>query len=108
LSAVAMATLAVAPALVPYLIAMAVFGLGSGLLDVAPAAVVGDIAPERAGTLVAAYQMAGDGGAVVGPLIAGRLADSAGYGAAFGATAGMLAFAALLSLRMPETRRAEQ
>lgn len=102
-SAAAMGLLALVPTLGGYLAALAVFGLGSGLLDVAPAAVVGDVVAGRGGTSVAAFQMAGDGGSVLGPLVAGRLADSLSYGAAFGATAGVLAVAAGLAVRAPET-----
>lgn len=88
-----------------YVVAMALFGLGSGMLDVAPAAVVGDIAGGRSGTTVAAFQMSGDGGAVLGPIIAGALVDSVSYGAAFGATAGVLGVAVVLAIMAPETRR---
>ncbi len=103
-SAGAMTLLAVDETLASYLVAMGLFGFGSGLLDVAPAAVVGDVVGGRSGTTVAAYQMAGDAGSVVGPFAAGALADKASYGAAFGLTAGVLGGAALLALAAPETR----
>jgi MFS family permease len=91
-----------------FLCSMVVFGLGSGLLDVAPGAMLGDVAGGRGGTVVAAYQMAGDIGSFCGPLIAGALADSAGYGAAFGVTAAVLLAAAAAAVRAPETlQRAE-
>ena len=86
-----------------FLVAMAVFGAGSGLLDVAPGAMLGDVIAGRGGTVVAVYQMAGDVGSLAGPLIAGFLADTAGYGSAFGLTAGVLVVAAGLGLRAPET-----
>ena len=88
-----------------YLVAMVLFGFGAGLLQVAPAAVVGDVAGGRSGPTVAAYQMAGDAGAVVGPVLAGGLADSVSYGAAFGVTAGVLGVAVLLAIMARETRR---
>jgi MFS family permease len=59
----------------------------------------------RGGTIVAAFQMTGDLGSVLGPLAAGRLADGAGYGAAFGLTAGVSGLALLLAVFAPETRR---
>jgi MFS family permease len=86
-----------------FLVAMVVFGLGSGLLDVAPGAMLGDVAGGRGGTVVAAYQMAGDVGSLLGPLTAGALADSAGFGAAFGVTAAVLLVAAVSAARAPET-----
>jgi MFS family permease len=96
--------LALVPGLGGYLAALAVFGLGSGLLDVGPAAMVGDILGGQGGTVVASYQMAGDIGAVTGPVTAGYLVDAASYGAAFGAAAGVLGLAAVLGLLAPETR----
>lgn len=106
-SGIAMAVLATVPGLPGYLIAMGLFGVGSGMLDVAPAAVVGDVVGGRGGTVVAAYQMSGDLGTVTGPLVAGKLADAVSFDAAFAATAGVLGLAALLAATAPETRNAE-
>jgi MFS family permease len=108
LSASAMALLAGIETTWAYLLAMAVFGLGSGLLDVAPAAVVGDVVGGRSGTTVAAYQMAGDTGSVIGPIAAGALADNVSYAAAFGLTAGVLGVAAVMAFAAPETRVAPE
>jgi MFS family permease len=96
--------LALLPGLGGYLAALAVFGLGSGLLDVGPAAMIGDILGSRGGTVVASYQMAGDIGTVTGPVTAGYLVDIASYRAAFGLAAGVLGLAAALGLMAPETR----
>ncbi|HET7018872.1 MAG TPA: MFS transporter, partial [Streptosporangiaceae bacterium] len=162
LSAAGMVLLAFVPGVGGFLAAMAALGLGSGMLDVAPAAMIGDLlgkpsparpdsgpsrtdrsseirdqsrpsgwsdagsegdlsvesswsdgsdgsggedvragaASERdagrpgrraastgeqrvGGTVVASYQMAGDVGAVTGPIAVGFLVDSVSYGAAF-------------------------
>jgi MFS transporter, DHA1 family, multidrug resistance protein len=99
-------TLLVLPHSLPlFLAAMAVFGLGSGLLDVAPGAMLGDVAGGRGGTVVAAYQMAGDVGSLSGPVLAGALADSAGFSTAFALTTAVLLAAAVLAFRAPETLR---
>ena len=77
-SAVAMASMAavaVSDSLLVYTVAMALFGAGSAFLSVAPSAAVGDVASGRGGTVVAAFQMTADLGAVIGPLAAGWLAD---------------------------------
>jgi MFS transporter, DHA1 family, multidrug resistance protein len=103
-SAAGLVTLALVPGLGGYLVALAVFGLGSGLLDVGPAAVIGDVLGGQGGTVVASFQMAGDVGAVAGPVTAGYLVDVASYGAAFGLAAGVLAVAAVLGIAAPETR----
>jgi MFS family permease len=88
-----------------FLVAMAVFGLGSGLLSVAPGAMLGDVAGGRGGTAVAAYQMAGDLGSLTGPVLAGALADSAGFSTAFALSTAVLLVAAMIAFRAPETLR---
>jgi DHA1 family multidrug resistance protein-like MFS transporter len=102
-SAAGMAMLALPPSVLLFLAAMVIFGLGSGLLDVAPGAMLGDVVGGRGGTVIATYQMSGDVGSLSGPLIAGALADSTGYGSAFGTTAVVLVGAALVAVRAPET-----
>ncbi len=86
-----------------YVVGLAVLGLGSGLLDVAPGAVVGDLVEGRAGPVFAAYTMSSDIGSVGGPVVAGAIAD-ASYGAAFFSTSGILGVAAALAVMAPETR----
>jgi MFS transporter, DHA1 family, multidrug resistance protein len=65
---------------------------------------IGDILTGRDGTLVASYQMAGDVGAVTGPLAAGFLVDTVSYAAAFWLAAAVLGAAAILGFFAPETR----
>jgi len=104
ISAVGMVMLALLPCPGVYLASLAVAGFGSGLLDVAPAAMIGDIIDRGGGTLVASYQMAGDVGSVVGPVAGGLLVDSSSYAAAFGLAAAVLGGAAALGFVSPETR----
>jgi MFS family permease len=87
-----------------YVVAMALFGAGSAFLSVAPSAAVGDVVAGRGGTVVAAFQMSADLGAVTGPLLAGWLADTYSFGAAFGATAAVLGLALVTTLTSRETR----
>lgn len=96
--------LALLPTLTGCLAGLAVSGLGSGLLDVAPSAMIGDLLRGPGGMLVASYQMAGDAGSVTGPIAAGLLVDSASYDAAFGLGAAVLAVAGLLAVSAPDTR----
>lgn len=102
-SGLGIATLAVFQDLGGYLVGLAILGLGSGMLDVAPGAIVGDLVQGRGGPVFAAYTMSSDVGSVVGPVVAGRIADVS-YGAAFGMTASILGFAALMGVVAPETR----
>ncbi|MDQ1696166.1 MAG: transporter, family, multidrug resistance protein [Frankiaceae bacterium] len=95
--------LALWPSLPGFLIAMGVLGLGSGLLDVAPAAVVGDVVEGRGGPVFAAYSMSSDVANVVGPVAAGAIAETS-YSDAFGLTAAILGGAVLAGIAMPETK----
>jgi MFS family permease len=104
-SLVAGVTLALAGGAPLFLAAMALYGTGSALLGVSSAAVVGDVIAGRGGTPVAAFQMASDAGAFLGPLVAGALADSASFEVAFLASAAVSGLAFLTTLIMPETRR---
>jgi MFS transporter, DHA1 family, multidrug resistance protein len=99
-----MLMLALLPSLPGYLAGLAVAGLGSGLLDVAPAAMMGDLLAGPGGTLVASYQMAGDAGTVTGPVAAGFLVDRASYAAAFELAAAVLGAAAVLAALVRERR----
>jgi DHA1 family multidrug resistance protein-like MFS transporter len=87
-----------------FLVGMALYGAGSALLGVSCAAVVGDVIGGRGGTPVAAFQMASDAGAFIGPLVAGALTDVASFEVAFLATAVVAGLAFATSLVMPETR----
>jgi MFS family permease len=104
LAAASMVVLATSATVPAYVVAMVVFGVGAGFLGVAPGAVVGDLVRGRGGTLVAAFQMAGDLGAVIGPLVAGWLTDTASYSAAWASAAVVLGAGALLAVGAPETR----
>lgn len=82
-----------------------VAGMGSGLVNPPMNAAVADVIGSRArgGTVLAGFQMVADLGAIIGPIVAGALAEVAGYGAAF-AVSGLAALLALgFWLRAPET-----
>ncbi len=103
IAAAAFLALAVNESRPVFLLAMAATGVGAAFVGTAPGAVVGDIMHGRGGRVVAVFQMASDGGAILGPLAAGWLADQASFGAAFVVAAVVLAMATLASIRMPET-----
>jgi MFS family permease len=98
-------TMAIAGGAPLFLAGMALYGVGSALLGVSCAAVVGDVIGGRGGAPVAAFQMASDAGAFLGPLVAGVLADAASFEVAFLATAAVSGLAFLTTLLMPETQR---
>jgi MFS family permease len=88
-----------------FLIASVVAGIGSGLLAPAQQATVADVigSKARGGPVLAAFQMAADIGAVIGPIVAGLLADGLSYAAAFAMTGILAGLAALVWLPAPET-----
>ena len=91
-----------------FLVAMVLYGTGSALLGVSSAAIVGDVIGGRGGTPVAAFQMAADAGAFLGPLVAGALADTASFEVAFLATAAVSGVAFATTVIMPETHRQQR
>ncbi len=72
----------------------ALYALGASTIGTSSMAMVGDVAGKRGGTPVAVFSMTQDIGVVIGPLIAGFIADHAGMSWAF--WAGSLLFAAAL------------
>src|SRR6478609_7650391 len=90
-----------------FLLASTIAGIGSGLLGPAQQAAIADVVGnERSGgKVLAVFQMTQDSGAIVGPVIAGLLADRLGYGWAFGVTGGVLLAAAVGWLLARETFR---
>ena len=89
-----------------FVVSMGVLGVGTAFLGSAPAAVVGDVmGKQRGGTVVAIFQMIADVGAILGPLLAGLLADQLGYHWALGSAALVCLVGIAVVFAMPETKR---
>jgi MFS transporter, DHA1 family, multidrug resistance protein len=95
------------PAITGLVVATALIGVAAASDSVAPGAVMGDVVAGRGGTVVAVFQMAGDLGAVLGPVATGLVADAAGYSPAFVLCAVVCALPVLLVLAAPETLQRE-
>ena len=101
-----LATGSLSIALIIFFASMVVMSIGSAFLGSAPTAVVGDIMGGRqGGSVVAAFQMVSDIGAVIGPLLGGLLLDLYGFEWAFAFGAAISALALVFVLLMPETLR---
>jgi MFS family permease len=87
------------------LVAAVLLGVAASADSVAPGAIMGDVVAGRGGTVVAVFQMAGDLGAVLGPVVAGWVADGAGYSATFAVSAIVCAAPVPAVLAAPETLR---
>ena len=92
------------------IVVLCLYGVASALLGTAPAAAVGDATGGvRSGSAIAAFSMCSDLGAIVGPLVAGLLADAVSYPAAFAVGVVLTLLGAGWSIRMPrETPPAER
>jgi MFS transporter, DHA1 family, multidrug resistance protein len=103
IGAVGFALLPSVPTTVGLLVAMALLGVAGAADSVAPGAVMGDVVGGRGGTVVAVFQMSGDLGAVIGPVVAGWIADSWGYPATFLVSAAVSVAPLPLVAAAPET-----
>ena len=85
-------------------------GVGSGLVNPGQQATVADvIGNERSGgTVLSTFQMFQDGGAILGPVLIGLIADRAGFDWAFLATGAVALVAAIPWLFAPETLGRQQ
>lgn len=93
-----------------FVILSLISGMGSGTLNPGQQAAVADvIGPECAGgKVLSRYQMSADAGQILGPILAGALADAAGFGWAFGVSGGLMLLAALAWLPAKETLPPEE
>lgn len=107
LLAVSLILLWLSPSLISYLVCMAVMGVGAALCTTASSAAVGDITGGGSGgTVVAVYQMSADFGMVIGPLVAGYLAERS-FTAALLVSAGVALLGAVLAALMPRVTKRE-
>jgi MFS family permease len=90
-----------------YLLSMAVIGFGGAFLATVPASIVGDIIKGKGGKVIAVFQMAGDAGMIVGPVVVGWLSDLYSYRVAFGSSAAIFLVVLYLAYQIPETRNTE-
>ena len=86
-----------------FVAAMIVLGIGTAFMSATPASIVGDVIKGRSGKVIGFFQMATDGGMIVGPIISGYLADVSNFKSAFTATLAVYSIILLLAWRVPET-----
>ena len=86
-----------------FIAAMLVIGFGTAFLSTTPSAIVGDVIKGRSGKVIGLFQMAGDAGMIIGPIISGFLADISSFRVAFAATLAVYSITVLLAWRLPET-----
>ena len=90
-----------------FLLAMTILGLGGAFLTTTPASIVGDVIKGKGGKVIAIFQMAGDAGMMVGPIVIGAISDAYSYRTAFGFSAAFFIIVLVLVYQIPETRNVE-
>lgn len=100
------AALAFTDALWLFFVLSVLAGIGSGLANPAQQATVADVVgrDRKGGRVLAKYQMALDGGAILGPILAGVIVDHFSYAWAFALTGALAILAAAYWLTGRETR----
>lgn len=96
--AAGMVALAAPPTMWLLVGAMMLLGVAAAAQAVGPSAILGDVAQGRRGSVIATYQVTGDTGTMIGPVIAGALADAFGFSAGFALTAAICAVSALVAV----------
>ena len=87
-----------------YYLSMAIFGIGAAFMGTGHANIVGDLFGGRAPKAIASWQMAGDAGMIVGPIVLGALADAHSYRTAFMASCIFFSISIFFIVKMKETR----
>jgi MFS family permease len=94
---------------IPLFIALSVIGgIGTGLMGPAQQAAIADVVGQgrNGGKVLAAFQMATDFGSIIGPIIAGFIADQAGFGWAFTVSGALGLLGVIAWLPIKEKREA--
>jgi MFS family permease len=105
LCSIGTACLGLTTSLPAFLAASLLTGIGSGLINPPMTAAVADVIGSRArgGPVLAGFQMAADLGAILGPVLAGAIAEVWNFTAAFAVTAAVAVVALVFWWRAPET-----
>jgi len=87
-----------------FLLSMFIGAFGSAFLSTTPSAIVGDVLKGKGGQVIALFQMSGDAGAMVAPVVLGFIADHYGFRATFAISALLVFLVIIVATKLPETR----
>jgi len=87
-----------------FIAASVIIGFGGAFLSTTPSSIVGDVLEGKGGQVIGLFQMAGDAGAMVAPVVLGAVADHFGFRPAFLVSAVLMSCAVLVATKLPETR----
>ncbi|HZK05151.1 MAG TPA: MFS transporter [Actinomycetaceae bacterium] len=99
-----MAVFGLMGAMVPLVIVSVLAGAGAGLMNPGQQAAVADVigSDRSSGQVLAVFQMVQDVGSIIGPVLAGMIADAVGFPAAFGVSGAIMLVCVLPWLRADE------
>jgi MFS family permease len=104
-SLAALLLLSISTSVPVYLFAMTVLGIGAGFAASA-SAVIGDVIKGKSGKVFAIWQMSGDAGMMVGPILLGAISDLDSYRTAILVSSLVFSLTVLIAIRIPETNSA--
>jgi MFS family permease len=87
-----------------FIAASVIVGFGGAFLSTTPSAIVGDVLEGKGGQVIGLFQMSGDAGAMIAPVVLGAIADGYGFRPAFLVSAILMVMAVAVSTKLPETR----
>ena len=87
-----------------FIAASVIVGFGGAFLSTTPSAIVGDVLEGKGGQVIGLFQMSGDAGAMIAPVVLGAIADGYGFRPAFLASAVLMIIAVAVSTKLPEKR----
>ena len=87
-----------------FIAASVIVGVGGAFLSTTPSAIVGDVLEGKGGQVIGLFQMSGDAGAMVAPIVLGALADHYGFQSAFFVSGILMLVTVLVATKLPETR----
>jgi MFS family permease len=89
------------PSLGNSLAASVIVGFGGAFLSTTPSSIVGDVLEGKGGQVIGLFQMSGDAGAMVAPLVLGTIADHFGFRPAFLTSAALMFVAVIVATKLP-------
>jgi MFS family permease len=87
-----------------FIAASVIVGVGGAFLSTTPSAIVGDVLEGKGGQVIGLFQMSGDAGAMVAPIVLGALTDQYGFQSAFFVSGILMLVTVLVATKLPETR----
>lgn len=106
---IALGALTFGQSLITLYLSMVLFGASAAYLGAAPSAIVGDLVKkQKGGQVIGLFQMVGDFGVIIGPLLMGYLKDAtAGYLIPFATATAISTIGLIMAITTSETKQSD-